>query len=221
MNEIIWERWTSDINWILDVAKRKNWDYSPLVIKKPVSVKAFNLLEKELKLEYPTDFKRVLTQYASGLAMSWQIEGEETEEEGEFSEMFCGGGRGYLWDFDTLKDDFIGYQSWVKECFPNTKDEYDKIWHGKTPFLDVPNGDVIAFCKKTAKGNPVVYLSHDGDEFHGQILGENFIDFINKWTQLGCIGTECWQFEPFYDFAKKTLLADKEKLNRWKLWLEK
>ena len=41
--------------------------------------------------------------------------------------------------------------------------------------------------------------------FHGQILGENFIDFMNKWTQLGCVGTEDWQFEPFL-FSKVPFL---------------
>ena len=151
--------------------------------------------------------------------MDWQIEGEETE--GEFREIFCGAGRGYLWDFDTLRDDYKNIRGWITECFPNPDDEYDKVWYNKIPFLDVPNGDVIAFGDKTEFGNQVVYLSHEGDDFHGQILGENFIDFMNKWTQLGCVGTEDWQFEPFYDYEKKTMLSDKSMLNKWVKWLEK
>jgi hypothetical protein len=34
------------------------------------------------------------------------------------------------------------------------------------------------------KGNQVVYLSHEGDDFHGQILGDNFIDFINNMDSI-------------------------------------
>lgn len=218
MNEL-WNEWISRIEWILGIAKKRNWDYSDLTIKKPISEKAFDILEKELNIKYPEDFKEVLTTYSSGILMNWQIEGEETE--GEFREIFCGAGRGYLWNFDTLRDDYKNIKDWITECFPNSKDEYDRVWYNKVPFLDVPNGDVIAFGDKTEFGNQVVYLSHEGDDFHGQILGENFIDFINKWTQLGCVGTEDWQFEPFYDYEKKTMLSDKTILDRWIKWLEK
>ncbi len=219
MNKGIWDNWIERIEWILSIAQKRNWDYSELTIKKPVSENAFEILEKELNLEYPADFKEVLTKYSSGILMDWQIEGEETE--GEFRQIFCGGGRGYLWDFDFLREDYKNIQGWITECFSNLEDDCDKIWHNKIPFLHVPNGDVIAFGDKTEKGNQVVYLSHEGDGFHGQILGGNFIDFINKWTQLGCVGTEDWQFEPFYDYRKKTMLSDKTILDKWIKWLEK
>jgi len=219
MNKEVWNEWISRIEWILEIAKKRNWDYSDLTIKKPISEKAFEILEKELNLEYPKDFKEVLTKYSSGILMDWQIEGEETA--GEFREIFCGAGRGYLWDFDTLRDDYKNIKGWITECFSNPEDEYDKIWYNKIPFLDVPNGDVIAFGDKTGNGNQVVYLSHDGSDFHGQILGDNFIDFIDKWTQLGCIGTEDWQFEPFYDYDTKKLLSDKSVLDKWIKWAEK
>ncbi len=219
MNNEIWKSWINRINWILQIAKKRNWDYSELVIKKPVSEKDITILERELNIEYPVDFKSILTNYSSGLLMHWQIEGKETED--DFREIFCGGGRGYLWDFSSLRGDFHSIQSWIKECFPNSDNEYDKIWHNKIPFLDVPNGDIIAFGKKTEYGNQVVYLSHDGDDFHGQVLGDNFIDFINRWTQLGCIGSEGWQFEPFYSYEKRQLLYDTSILEKWKAWLEK
>ncbi|SFF69791.1 SMI1/KNR4 family protein [Sunxiuqinia elliptica] len=219
MNIEVWNTWISKIEWILKIAKKRNWDYTELTIKKPVSEKAFEILEKELNIEYPSDFKEVLTKYSSAVLMDWQIEGEEPE--GEFQEIFCGAGRGYLWDFDSLRDDYKNIQGWINECFSNPEDEYDKVWYNKIPFLDVPNGDVIAFGEKTDKGNQVVYLSHEGDDFHGQILGESFIDFIDKWTRLGCVGTEDWQFEPFYNYETKTLLSDKSILDKWVKWLEK
>ena len=63
-------------------------------------------------------------------------------------------------------------------------------------------------------------MSHGGDNFHGQILGENFVDFISKWTQTGCVGTEDWQLEPFYDYETKTFLSNNAILEEWKRWLE-
>src|SRR5690606_18981401 len=167
MNREIWENWIKRIEWILNIAKKRNWDYTELTIKEPISEKAFEILEKELNIKYPTDFKGILTKYSSGILMDWQIEGEEAED--EFEEIFSGGGRGYLWDFDTLRDDYKNIQGWIKESSNHPEDEYYKIWNDKIPFLDVLNGDIIAFGDKTEKGNQVVYLSHQyGDSFHGQ-----------------------------------------------------
>lgn len=218
MNNEIWHTWIDRVEWILSIAKKRHWDYTDMVVKKPVSDKDFEVLEKDLGIKYPDDFKEVLTKYSSGLLMDWQIENETPL--GEFDEIFCGAGYGSLWDFSTLRDDYDNIQGWIKGCFSNPEDDYDKVWFNKVPFLTVPNGDVIAFGDKTKKGNQVVYLSHEGDEFHGQILGENFIDFINKWTQTGCVGTEDMQFEPFYNYQTKSFLSNKATLDKWKAWLE-
>lgn len=215
MNNEIWNQWIERINWILGIAQKKQWDFSELVIKKTVPKETLEALEKELGLEYPAGFKEVLTQYSSAVYMDWQIEGEEPQ--GDFRGIFCGGGSGYLWSFKNLKDSYQNMRDWIDECFPDPNDEYDKIWHNKVPFLDVPNGDVIAFDQK----GQVVYLSHDGDDFHGQVLGNSFVSFMDKWTQLGCVGTESWQLEPFYNDDSKQFLSDPSKLKVWIDWLEK
>ena len=129
MDKTIWDKWLTDWNWILEIAKKRNWNNYPLIIKPPISINKINKIEAELQIKYPLEFKAILTNYSSGVLFRWQIKHEETK--GEFSEIFCGGGRGYLWDIKTLKRDFHNYNGWVKECFPNVDDEYDKIWHNK------------------------------------------------------------------------------------------
>ena len=65
---------------------------------------------------------------------------------------------------------------WVENCFTNEEDEYDAVWYNKLGFMNVPNGDVIAFDIKESEINPsVVYLSHDDGEGHGYILGKGKI----------------------------------------------
>jgi len=220
MNDVIWKEWVRNWNWVLDIAKKRNWDNDELVIKSPVSIAKVEEIENEFNFSYPTDFKTVLTKYSSGILFNWQIEHEETE--GEFRQIFCGGGRGYLWDFETLRTDYSNYLGSVNEAFPNLEDDYDRIWHNKIPFLDVPNGDVIAFDASGKKENgSVIYLSHDGSDFHGHRLAENFIEFISRWSNIGCVGTEDWQYEPFYDYEKMTLRDKGEAIDRWKQWLEK
>ena len=220
MNEATWQEWVNKFEWIVKIAKRRKWTYEKLKINPPIPERTIKSIEKNLEVVFPQDFTEVLTKYASGVFLDWTIKGEETE--GKFREIFCGGGRGYLWDYSILIENYKSYLSWIDACFPDPEDEIDKIWHNKIPFLSVPNGDIIAFGEETIYGNPVVYLSHDGEEdFNGARLGLNFVDFINKWSTLGCIGTEDWQFEPFYDYENKLLKKEGPAIEEWKKWLEK
>ena len=53
------------------------------------------------------------------------------------------------------------------------------------------NGDFIAFDLLDEKEDKrVVYLSHDGGEGHGVILGRNFIDFMDRLITIGACGPE-------------------------------
>ncbi|UCS94956.1 hypothetical protein KZP23_08075 [Echinicola marina] len=69
MNNEIWSNWIRRIEWILNIAKKRNWDYSELTVKEPISRRSFDTLEKELNLTYPEDFKEVLTKYSSGILL--------------------------------------------------------------------------------------------------------------------------------------------------------
>ena len=51
----------------------------------------------------------------------------------------------------------------------------------KLGFMNVPNGDAIAFDMKESEINPsVVYLSHDDGEGHGYILGKDFNTYLEQ-----------------------------------------
>lgn len=113
----------------------------------------------------------------------------------QLREVFCGE---CSWDLNRLIDVEETRQDWVKECFPNEYNDYDKIWHYKFGFMNVRNGDCIAFdMSNYPDETPIIYLSHEDGEGHGVKLGKNFEDFIDKWTQIGCIGPEDWQLIPF------------------------
>ena len=57
----------------------------------------------------------------------------------------------------------------------------------KLGFMNVPNGDVIAFDMKESEINPsVVYLSHDDGEGHGYILGKDFNTYLEQLLLVGC-----------------------------------
>ena len=109
------------------------------------------------------------------------------------------------------------YREWV-ETFPNVEDPYDNVWHHKFAFADVPNGDQLAFDLKFMLDPPVVYLSHDDGEGHGYRLGNDFIDFMERWSLLGCPGNEDWQMMPFLPDATSGLDVYGENARMWREW---
>lgn len=86
----------------------------------------------------------------------------------------------------------------LMECSGDLDDEYDRVWHNKLGFMTVPNGDVIAFdLLDNEEDKKVVYLSHEGDDSHGWILGDNFASYLEKLILVGGCGNEDWQMIPF------------------------
>lgn len=219
LNKTLWNKWQSDWSWIMSIAETRNWDYSKIVIKDPIALEEIKTLEKSLDIELPSDFKHVLCEYSSGIDLNWHMDDDEIES---FEAIFCGGSDGILWDFSQLDRMYKNYLDWVAKCFPDPNNEYDKIWHNKIPFLEVGNGDMIVFDRvSTENGCPVIFLSHDGSDFHGSHLADSFIEFITNWSNIGCVGTEDWILEIFYDSDSKKLMSESSVINEWKQALTK
>lgn len=83
--------------------------------------------------------------------------------------------------------------------------------------MEVGNGDFIAFdLKEYPQKAPIVYLSHDDGEGHGYVLGEDFIDFMDRWTNIGCPGLEDRQILPFVDSPTSGINPDGKNAMEWK-----
>jgi hypothetical protein len=52
---------------------------------------------------------------------------------------------------------------------------------------------MLGIVLATPGREPVVFLSHDGGEGHGDWLGRDFEDYVDRLGRLGCIGAEDWQ----------------------------
>jgi len=218
MNKNTWDKWKVNWEWILDVAKKRQWDIvDELVIKPVVSKEEVDNIINNLKIKLPTDFIDVITNYSSGVNFSFQIKGAEPER--EYMQLFSVGYEG-LWSFEDLGNLKEEYDGWVESCFTDPSDDYNKVWYNKTPIIRVATGDLIAFDTSVI-GNefPVVFLSHDGSAFHGKRLGHNFIDFITRWSNVGCFGPEDWQLGPFHNDDENILELEGDKVNNWKKWL--
>jgi hypothetical protein len=219
MNTVIWEKWNHDWNWIQNIAQKRNWHIiDQLSIQPPIEKNEIYKIAQSLEIKLPDDFIEIVTKYSSGVNFFFQIEGQKPE--GQFKQLSSVGYE-QIWSIKDLWYLKESYDNWVKVCFKDPNDDYNKIWHNKTPIISVATGDLIAFdTSVTGNEYPVVFLSHDGSDFHGKRLGYNFIDFITRWSNIGCFGPEDWQFEPFYDPLENILLLEGEKVSSWKKWLD-
>lgn len=84
-------------------------------------------------------------------------------------------------------------------------------------FLRASNGDLLAVDLE-ASGQPVCYLDHDHEEFHGRVLAASFHEFMARWARLHYVGPEWWVLQPFTD--GEGLAPDGPVAQEWREWLE-
>lgn len=195
-----WEVWKNNWEKTLECIKKAGGEVSDGInIDRPAKEEEIQNVENKLGMRLPEDFRKTLLEFSMAVEFYWNLP-DTVNLPNELSEIFAGE---LIWNLDDIYEIEETRKSWVKECFPNENDEYDRVWHNKLGFINVANGDVIAFdIKDCPTKAPVVYLSHDDGDCHGYMLGDNFIDFISKWSILGCPGPEDWQIYPFVNDAE-------------------
>jgi len=93
------------------------------------------------------------------------------------------------------------------------------VWHDKLAFAEVGNGDLLAFDTAVSDDGPIVYLSHDDGDGHGKRMADNFVDLMERWSPLGCPGSEDWQWIPFCDTSSGLIDPNGPNADRWRQWL--
>lgn len=231
MNNEIWQQWLANFKWIAEISEKcrwhtfksipvtelgkdKGWDVHQLEVKPAVEMARIKDLEKATNQTYPDDFKLVMARYSSGVHLNWHMGDSKVAG---FDDVFCGCGYGYIWDFEVLEEVYKDYVGWITDCWTDPSDDYGGVYYDKVPFISVPNGDLIAFSKTIVNGcSEVIYLSHDDGRLHGQRLARTFVEFISRWSNIGCVGPEDWQIVPFYDFERRYISFDSPSVLKWK-----
>jgi hypothetical protein len=203
------ERWEKTLKAIKSIGGEVN----ELTIGKRASLEEVLKVENNLGYKLPECFRQVLLEFSSKVDFYWSLE-DTIELPNELEDIFDGNCN---WNINNICEIIEEKNDWVKNCFSNEHNEYDRVWHNKLAFLEVGNGDYIAFdLKNYPSKTPVVYLSHDDGEGHGYILGDNFIDFMDRWTKLGCPGTECDQMVPFVKSKLSGIDPNCENGQKWR-----
>jgi cell wall assembly regulator SMI1 len=218
-NELTYKNWAN--HWeslLVSCQKHKavgRWQEGTprFVIEPPATEEEIAHIENILEHPIPDSFKRVLSTYSAKVNISWQLQSEDKPPE-IFREIFSGE---CCWNLQELPELMETYRKWVDECFSDSSNLYDAVWHNKFPVAEVGNGDMIGIDIGEQFG-AVFYLSHEDGAGHGYRMGNDFEDFINRIAQIGCVGYEDWQWLPFT--SNKDSMIDPQSKNAevWRKW---
>ena len=176
-----------------------------LVVEEAASVEEVEDVENSIGRKLPLQIREFFLQYSKKCELSAWLP-EDFELPDELDEIFSAS---FLISLEEFQDAEKWRREWVEKCFSDEEDEYDAVWHHKLGFMNVPNGDIIAFDIKANEINPpVVYLSHDDGEGHGYILGKDFNTYFEELLLVGACGNEDWQMLPFYLDEKSGIVSD-------------
>ncbi|WCN36477.1 SMI1/KNR4 family protein [Aneurinibacillus uraniidurans] len=177
-----------------------------LSVDSPATLEEINDIEYKLGFSLPEDFKDLLLNFSKAVYFRWSLP-DEVNVPDEFSEIFSGE---LGWNLEWIED-------LTSSSIEMENEEYGQGLKNKLQFFYVGNGDILAF-DMSSDGNKksVVYWSHEEDEV--VLVADSFLSFIEKLTDLYCVGAEIWQYEPFMN--SNGLNPTNEASIRWKSWLK-
>ena len=196
----------------LEALASNGFDVRELVFAERASARDVALLEADLGFRIPQAFKNLLTTVSSHVEFRWSVPDDHRFPQ-PMHECFSGE---LHWSLGSVRHCNAGKDEWIRECFPDASDEYDRVWHEKLAFYEVGNGDYLAFDLTAARRGQVVYLSHDCGEGHGHVLATDAIDLVDRWVPLACVGGEDWQWLPFKRSAESPLDPNCANAREWR-----
>jgi hypothetical protein len=122
------------------------------------------------------------------------------------------------WSLRKIADAEKNRRGWLKGTFERPEDGVHTHWEETFGVMEIRNGDMIGVDLRGRSECPVVYLDHEIMTGPAWRLGNNYIDFIDRWTRLGCPGPEGWQMIRFLPSAVTGLEPDGENARKWRDW---
>ena len=212
------DKFVGRVAWIKEIIQRRKWVLKQdLIVEPPATPLEIDEIEKILGQRLPDDYKKLFS-FSRRVEFRYQFEEEMPDE---FSQLFSGE---IYWDLGKLKEQLTNFHAWVEASLDPALNDHDaievtrRLWPDKIPMIEVPNGDIILIGSSPSE---VVYFSHEGDRMHGKRLSDNLWDFLEFHSRIGFIGSEDWQFEPFYDFEMDKMITSGDTVDRFIKWLNK
>ncbi|TWU49036.1 SMI1 / KNR4 family protein [Rubripirellula tenax] len=209
-----WESVQDHWCWACDATRARdgNVDQKPKVYK-PINERQLATLRRKVGGRLPSEFEHVLTHYARKVSFSWDLMESPLSDDFPDELRECCGCFADLWDVATLPEFAVVA---AKNC-QSEMPYFHEAFNQRLPFIETGNGDYIAFDMRNGTEEcPIVYLSHENDESHNRVLGQNFVEFLLRWSGVGCVGPDFPYLEAFYDARKKRVHCHGRNAKKWR-----
>ncbi|OCA84011.1 hypothetical protein A8F94_14840 [Bacillus sp. FJAT-27225] len=202
--KLLLSRWEK----IVQKIENNNGKVYPIEIGEKATIQEIEAKEEELGYQLPPSFKYIVHNLGKSLSFYYSFS-EDTMIPGEFKEIFSGE---INWDINYLQN-----LNMLADELMEDGEDYGRTLRGKLEFSHAGNGDVYAFdmCADSDE-KPVIYWDHEEDTV--TYIADSFIDYLYRITELGCIGSEKWQFE--YFLSDTGLDIESPAAVKWKQWFE-
>ncbi|PGL29579.1 SMI1/KNR4 family protein [Bacillus thuringiensis] len=198
------QNWINNWNETFHQIEKIKGDIESFVVEKSATEEEIKLTEQQLGYPLPISFKEVLVKFSKQVELRWSFP-DELSIPAEFDDIFAGE---LCWNLDSIED-----LAEVADSLKDVGDNYGENLRQKLAFYTVPNGDYLALdLNSNNEDAAVVYWDHEEDSV--TYVADNFIEFIEKFTDLHLIGAEIWQWETFID--SKGINTDSEIAKKWK-----
>lgn len=153
----------------------------------PASLTEVEAVERRLRLVLPSAFRAVLLEFSAAVRFEYVVE----------SNLPFGSGC-LWWDLSLLPELQKRRRGWARASSFDPNLAYS--WRKSLAFASIMNGDMVGIDMSPSQKmqGKVIYLDHElGENSHDYVLGNDFIDYVNRLTHLHCVGMESWYLAPF------------------------
>jgi len=202
---------------------RRDLSVQPLQVKGPIEQRIVTDREKKMGMALPEQLRAFFLTAATFVLMGWHSQNNFSIGDFEFGSI---GGHMRIvfqdvipvthlsgWNPNEWDEEMLSFWQSDSESWDDIDDIIALLNHSIS-FMDIGNGDHLVIDTRDGK---VKYLSHEGPEAIGVVLGRDFNDFMMRWSQLGCVGPEIWWLEPF--LTDEGLNPDCPNGKRFRKWL--
>lgn len=197
-------KWTK----IIEKLERNNITFRPFEFGEKATLQEIMEKEKELGFRLPPSYRHVVQNFTKSFSFSYNFSDNIIVPE-EFAEIASGE---VYWDSSNLTN-----LNQLADHLMEDGIDYGYNLRNKLEFSHSCNGDIYAFDMAVeGEEKPVVYWDHEVDTI--TYLADSFIDYLEKITELNCIGSGKWQFE--YFLTEHGLDTSGVKAMNWKKWFD-
>lgn len=173
-------------------------------------------LESDLGFQLPSEFAEVMIKFSANFSFSWSFpEDIEKERNVELNRIDSGS---LHWNIKNLIQLEQERQDWL-DVFETINDPCYPIWEDKLLFCKVGNGDFLALDINGCQTAQVVYLDHEGGEFHGTCMASDFFALLENWSRVAFVGPEAFQWSIFTNNPKSGIVGECNLARQFRSWL--